>query len=421
MPAVPGLVLAVALWWHAPGAASPPRGGAAEVWSAAELSAMRSLSIDALPAKPEDPSNPYLFDNRAVALGQRLFFDPQLSVPDGISCATCHRPERAFTDGRRLAKGLTNGTRNAPTLIGAAWGRWFNWDGRADSLWAQAAGPLESPSEMGSTRGQLAHLIFSDSGYRAAYIATFGPFDSQAQQFIGAAPCGPVDSEGARACWDRLPERVRDSVTRMFVNVVKALAAYEATMRPRTSRFDRYVRALTSGRTNDATTMLDASERRGLRLFLDVQRTQCMNCHNGPLFTNGGFHNIGTNFGPEAALEMGRMLGLRLFEASALRCDGRFSDALPAQCVHTRFASTAHGSEQRGAFKVPTLRNVNRTAPYMHDGRMDSLRTVMAHYNAPPMPGVPGAHELKPLHLSEGELRDLAAFLTTLDDAAAVN
>lgn len=387
-------------------------------WTAEQVGLLKTLDIDTLRAAPDDPSNAYATDPDAAELGRRLFSDARLSAGSRNACASCHRPHQAFADGRRVAKGLGEGRRNTPTLIGAAWGRWFNWDGRSDSLWAQALGPLEASAEMGFTRGQVVHLIAADADYRARFEMTFGPIDPAVASVVSGSACGPTGAADAMACWQRLPPDSQDRVTRAFVDVAKALAAYQATLRPKATRFDRFVRELAAGRTARANAILSSAEQRGLRLFIDPVRSRCINCHNGPLLTNGGFHDIGTNLGFDSAVEMGRMLGARALEASEFGCTGRFSDALPAQCVETRFARSEHAGEGRGAFKVPTLRNVARTSPYGHDGRFATLHAVIAHYRSPSLSTVAGAHELRPLELSDAEVDDLVRFLGTLDDDA---
>jgi cytochrome c peroxidase len=384
------------------------------VWNEVEVAILKTLSIDALPQRIDDPSNAFAHDLHAVELGRRLFNDQRLSVNGKFSCASCHQADQAFTDGRRFAQGLVKGRRNTPTLIGVGFGHWFNSDGRVDSLWAQALGPLENPAEMGFTRGQLAHLVANDAELRAQFEHVFGSLDTSTFTALSHQPCSPVSA--AQGCWNQLSTATQDVVTRLFVNLGKALAAYQATLRPKITRFDQFVRAMNSRDISRTESVLSLAEQRGLKLFMDSSRTACLNCHNGPMFTNGGFHDIGTNLGSPSSLELGRMLGARLFEASEFRCDGRFSDALPAACTGSRFAKTNDVGEGRGEFKVPTLRNLGSTAPYMHDGRYDSLDVVLQHYRSPPLLSLKGAHELKPLQLSDGEIDDLLRFLHTLNE-----
>ena len=145
-----------------------------ESWSEAEVETLRSLWIGSLPPLPLDTSNRVANDPRAASLGHRLFFDPGLSGTGGVSCSTCHQPERRFTDG--LPKGQAIGTskRNTPSIIGAAYSPWLYWDGRKDSLWSQALSPLEDPAEHGGRREQYVEFIAADPIYRPMYEAVFG-------------------------------------------------------------------------------------------------------------------------------------------------------------------------------------------------------------------------------------------------------
>ena len=153
--------------------------------------------------------------------------------------------------------------------------------------------------------------------------------------------------------------------------------------------------------------LFSLDETAGLRLF--IGKGQCLNCHNGPLLSNGGFHAVGTG-----GADAGRLLGLQRLAASEFRCDGRHSDALPEQCTALRFEA-APDEAGPGAFKVPTLRGIAHTAPYGHDGRFATLADVLAHYRHPPG-GAGGAHELQPLDLSDREVDDLRQFLLALGE-----
>ena len=143
-------------------------------WSEAEIATLRSLWIGSLPSLPPDPSNAVADDPAAAALGQRMFFDPRFSANGEIACVTCHLPEKAFTDGLGRAQGMGETRRGAPTLIGAAYNAWFFWDGRSDSQWSQALGPLENELEHGGSRNQYAHVLYADPVYREQYESIFG-------------------------------------------------------------------------------------------------------------------------------------------------------------------------------------------------------------------------------------------------------
>ncbi len=377
-------------------------------WSARETRILESLSVSRF-ENAASPSNRFADSAEVAAFGKRLFFEPGLSGNGKLSCASCHDPERAFVDGRPRAVGMGQTQRNTPTLFGVGSYGWFYWDGRRDSLWAQALIPLEAPSEMGASRIHTLRVLRSDPAYAASYRALFG---SEVPDTDGIDPRANVlGGSTARAAWAKVPRAKREEVDRAFANVGKALAAYERGLVPQPTRFDRYVAAIRSGNETGAGE-LTPDEQRGLRLFIDGERTRCLDCHNGPMLTNGSFHNIGTgNFdGPQ--LDHGRELGVMAVKVDPFNCMGPFSDADPEDCGGLRFLAEAH-VETRGAFKVPTLRYLARTGPYMHDGRFASLAEVVAHYERAE-PDAHGQSELRPLSLTSDERRSLVAFLRAL-------
>ena len=382
--ALAGVLLAVS------GAGAP----AAE-WSARDLGSLRSLWIGSLPKLAPDPSNAVGDDPRAARLGQRIFFDKRFSADGSVACATCHQPERRFTDGLALAKGLAMTASNTPTIIGAAYSPWFFWDGRADSQWSQALGPLENPAEHGGSRSQYAKLIFTDRGYRRAYEELFGAMGD-----VAGANGGPA-------------------ATRLFVNMGKAVAAYERLLTPGPSRFDGYVESLlnSDGKAGRGFTPDEAA---GLRLFIGQGKGQgnCIHCHNGPLLTNNEFHNIGLPVSDPKPEDDGRAAGAKAVRASPFNCLSPHSDAKPGDCRELDFIKH-QGPEIAGAFKAPTLRNVGLTGPYMHDGRFASLQEVLAHYNQAPDADV-GVSGLVPLGLAPGQLEQLRRFLLSLDSPPRV-
>ena len=378
-------------------------------WTPEQIDQLRSLSLAGLEPLPADPSNRVADDPRAVVFGQRLFFDARLSSNGKVSCATCHIPNREFQDDRPLANGVgTTGRRTMP-VAGTAYAPFLFWDGRKDSLWAQALGPLESPVEHGGTRAQYAHVVAAS--YRAEYEQLFGPLPD-----LSGVPtvAGPVPDAAAANAWKGLTDRQRDNVTSIYVNIGKAIAAYERRIQYGPSRFDRYVDALAkTGRAPNG--VLTADETAGLRLF--AGKANCTQCHNGPLLTNNEFHNTGVATGKAPDADRGRMAGARAVLGDEFNCKSKWSDAKPEQCPELEFIVT-DARELERAFKVPSLRNVADRAPYMHAGQLWTLDDVVAHYNA--APAAPAGHtELKPLQLNATELRQLTAFLRTLSGGTA--
>lgn len=392
-------------------------------WSEDQLKLLRSMSIEALAPPPEDPSNRVAEDPAAAALGHLLFFDARLSSTGKVSCATCHEPERFFTDGRALSQGVLPTNRNAPTVVGAAYSPFLFWDGRRDSLWAQALAPFESTAEMNVTRLEVARRVAADPAESALYSEAFGR--PVLTREFPALPerAGPYGDGPAREAWARLAPTDREFIDRTFANLGKAIAAYQRLLLPGPGRFDGYVRSLSADvdRGKPPVTLLP-SELLGLRLFMDPGRSQCLRCHNGPLFTNQGFHRIGTESTLAGAPEFGRFLGLQAVLVDPFNCLGPFSDAEPSECRELRFLRLDHVDAEMGKFKTPTLRGLSKTGPYMHDGRFATLDAVVDHYVTPPPggPNVANGHELLPLTLTAEERRALVDFLMTLDSEPAV-
>ena len=349
------------------------------------------LSIAALGTPPADPSNRWADDPAAAKLGQALFFDARLSSNGQVSCATCHDPGKDFQDGVALAKGVGTTDRRTMPVAGTAHSPFLFWDGRKDSQWAQALGPLESAVEHGGSRAQYAHVIATH--YRDAYERLFGRLP-ELRHVPRAA--GPVADAKARAAWDALAQQDRDAVTQVFVNVGKAIAAYERRIQPGPSRFDRGE--------------LTAEERAGFALF--AGKANCTQCHNGPLFTNNEFHNTGVPQRAGLPADRGRIVAVAAVKTDEFNCRSRWSDAKPEQCAELEFLAPALPQLER-AYKVPSLRNVAERAPYMHAGQFATLGEVLRHYNtAPAAPA--GRSELEPLGLTPAELRQIEAFLRAL-------
>lgn len=379
-------------------------------WSENEISAMRGLWIERLEPLPPDPSNKYADNAQAAVLGRKFFFDTRFSANGQVACSTCHVPSQLFQDGKPRSKGIGTTNRRSMTLVGAAYSPWFFWDGRKDSQWAQALGPMENAAEHGGNRTQYAHLIAQH--YRAEYEALFGPLPSVENLPPSA---GPVADPAARAAWDGMSPQDREAVTRVYANMGKAIAAYERNLMPGPSRFDEYVQAVMNGDAAKMRSTLTRDEEAGLRLF--IGKANCTNCHNGPLLTNNDFHNTGVPPDPSLPEDTGRAQGARQVLADEFNCLSPYSDAKPDQCAELRFIKS-DGQELVRQFKPPSLRNVAERAPYMDAGQFRSLDEVLMHYSRAPQ--APAGHsELKPLNLSQIEIEQLIAFLKTLSGPLA--
>ena len=351
-------------------------------WSREELKTLSTLALASLERLPPDPSNKYADDPAAAKFGRALFFDETLSSNGKVSCAKCHLPERDFQDDTPLARGVGVTGRRTMPIAGTAHSPWLFWDGRMDSQWSQALGPLESPVEHGGNRTQYARYIAAY--YRRDYERVFGPLPE-------------LSGHGA--------------VTRVYANMGKAIAAFERTITFGETRFDRYVATELAGKPHTRDDSLTTDEVAGLRLF--IGKANCVNCHNGARLTDDHFHNTGIPVSPLVpARDSGRAVGVRQVKAGEFNCLSQYSDAKPPQCAELRFAVT-EGEELVRAYKTPSLRNVADRAPFMHAGQLATLTQVIDHYaRAPKAPF--GRTEIKRVRLSDKERRQLEAFLRTL-------
>ncbi len=371
---------------------------------------LRSLSLSSLEPLAADPSNRFADDARAAALGERLFFDARLSGNGKVSCATCHVPEKDFQDGTPLGAGMGTTARRTMPIAGTGHGAWFFWDGRADSQWAQALGPLESAVEHGGSRAQYAHVIAAH--YRESYEAAFGALPRMNDV---PAHAGPVADSAWRAAWTRLPASRQTDISRVYANIGKAIAAFERRVAFAPTRFDRFADVELAGGAHTSASTLSDDEIAGLRIF--IGKGSCANCHNGPRFTDDHFHNTGvSSAGASTVADSGRAVGVRQALAAEFNCISRYSDAKPEDCDELRFATTTGDALVR-AYKTPSLRGVSERAPYMHAGQLATLADVIAHYDRAPR--APAGHsELKALRLSTTERRQLESFLRTLSSSS---
>lgn len=382
-------------------------------WTPVERTSIASFWLGDLPPLAPDASNAVADNPDAARLGYQIFFDKRFSSNGEVACVSCHLPEKYFTDGKALAVGVGVTSRSSPTIVGTAYHPFIFWDGRADSQWTQALGPMESDVEHGGSRMQYAHLISSDQNYKRQYEALFGELPDLSDSNRFPARAGPVNKhsnpEVAQA-WKDMPEEDRATVSKIYSYIGKAIAAYERLLLPAPSRFDTYAKAI----RNDTTEGLDTLTRdevEGLRLFIGDGR--CIECHNGPLFSNDGFANIGTPNPKSKPFDFGRSIGVNKVINAEFNCASEYSDADPSECFELRFIKRI-GDDLAGSFKVPGLRNVTKTAPYMHAGQMKDLDEVMDHYNEAPSP-LFGHTMLTRLKLKPHQLDQLKQFMHTLD------
>jgi cytochrome c peroxidase len=376
-----------------------------DVWSSKELTILRSLWIETLPPPPPDPSNRYADDSAAVELGRELFFDKRFSANGEVSCGTCHKPDRGFQDDLARGRGVGVGGRRTMPIVGTAYSPWLFWDGRKDGQWAQALGPLENPVEHGGDRTMFVRLLARY--YSTRFQRLFGLLPDTSSLPLHASPGG---DDRARSAWQGMTDEGREWVTRTFVNIGKSIAAFERQLRFAPSRFDRYVAAIIEGKGDGSSAAFSSDEVEGLRLF--IGKGNCVTCHNGPLFTDNSFHNTGVPEIPGLPSDDGRATGARQVIGDEFHRRSRYSDDT-SNDDELRFLRLNDHQMVR-AYKSPTLRGVADRPPYMHAGQFASLADVLRHYNeAPESPA--GHSELHPRGFSDQELRQIEAFLRTLD------
>ena len=329
------------------------------------------------PAPRKDASNRVSGKPEAIALGERLFFEPRLSGTGSVLCATCHVPFRQFQDSRPRGFGLEEVDRNTPSLLNVGLYRWYGWDGAQDNLWAQSIRPMLDPREMRASPSHIARILRT-------------LFGAEYEKAFGRKP--PANDE------------------EVMVDVGKALAAYQETLLTRRTPFDDFRDSLEKGISNN----YPPAAQRGLRIF--VGKGNCSVCHFGPQFTNGEFADTGIPFfAGKGRVDSGRHDGIKKVKASPHNLLGRFNDdATRANAIGTRHVDLQH--RNFGEFRVPGLRNVALTAPYMHNGSLASLRDVVRHYSEinEDRLHLDGEKILRKLHLTSGEIDDLVAFLESL-------
>ncbi len=279
---------------------------------------------------PED--NPHL--DEKVELGKQLYFDKRLSKDNTISCATCHDPDKGWSNGEAFATGVRGqvGGRSSPSIVNSAYSALQFWDGRASQLEGQALGPISNPIEMDMPIEDVVAKLNKIEGYKKQFQAIYKT---------------DVTANG----------------------IAKALAAFERTILSGDAPYDRY-------KAGDAQALSDQAKR-GMKIFF--AKANCSACHTGHSFSDFAFHNLGIGMDKEKP-DLGRYVVTKI-------------------------------EGDKGAFKTPTLREIARTAPYMHDGRFKTLEEVVDYYNKGGHPNPQLDEEIFELNLSKEDQADLVRFL----------
>ena len=393
-----------------------------------------------------------------ISLGHDLFFDKRLSAHELVSCASCHSPAKYFTDGEATARGEQPNRRNSPSVVEMDRRIWFMWDGRSPSLEHQVTMPIEGPAEHGFSRGGVAWII--SRHYKSQWTQAFGEFPKAIDSWLAGktldeAHALPIqsqmfapdpllreaistmdDTEFMRLLfaeaqkrgglmqsalmglyqnepkanvewttrWTKLHPTIKQSIDHVFELAGVAVASFVRGIHTQPSKAEK-------------ASPLTAAEERGRSLFHG--KAGCANCHSGPDFTDDQFHNIGLRetkpFDADYLPDLGRAFGVGAYrnntDESHLICKGKLNQA----CLEANYLNV-YGTEATGSFKTPSLRNVARTAPYMHNGSLKTLEDVLKFYNELPAKPSVGKRSglLRSLGFTSSELNDLKEFLQGL-------
>jgi cytochrome c peroxidase len=400
-------------------------------FSDAEWEIIRTLSP--VPELPENPTNRYADDPQAAVFGQRLFFETQYSGAivvgdDGsngglgaagetgkVGCASCHSGGSWFMDSRttnNVSLGVAYTSRNAPSLVNVVFYEYFGWAEKQDWPWVQASGSPESKDNTAGNRLGHAHWLYEN--FREEYDSIFEEpldpaLDPSAPDAARFPPSGkpkskPEDPDGA---WEMMAAEDRVIIQRVMSNAGKAIEAYERLLVSRNAPFDRFVEG-----DDDA---ISASAQRGLKLF--IGKAVCVQCHSDGTFTDNEVHNTGVpQIGPNVPeMDSGHFVDADVMLRNGYNGATQFSDDI--EVGTEKLSKISVDAANTGAFRTKSLRHVEHTGPYMHDGCWDTLEEVVEFYDeGGGDTGFVGDKDplLVPLNLDSGERADLVAFLNTL-------
>lgn len=379
-----------------------------------ERAILQTMVIDDATPIPKSVTNQFADDQLAAELGHAIFFEKRFVTGAG-NCRTCHDTTLGGADTKTRGPTTIFGTaalsRNTPTVYNVAFLPGINhWGGNFTALWSV-------PSDVGSSALEQAHFMFNDPYYRNAYETVFGPMPdlSDTVRF-------PAVGGYKTPAWQGMAPDDQIAMGRFTTNIGKSIEAYERKLIDKNSPFDRYM-------DGDETAM-SPSAVRGAQLF--IGKAGCNECHRGPAFSDFKFHNVGVPQGV-LARDFG-FIAAGAFQATyPFNANSQFSDDpgrgnelaseimppvatadLPKVCGLLDGGEPAVGC---GAFKTARLRSVGLTAPYMHTGGITNLWDIVAFYNSGAgTDGFVGHRDpaIRPLHLSDDEMTDLVAFLTSL-------
>lgn len=390
---------------------------------------------------PTDTTNAYAENSSAATLGQMFFWDPQFSgaitiqgnrtsafavtTEKKISCATCHVPDFGWADNTSKPNDVSLGagftSRNAPTVLNSAFNPYNLWDGSTDSVWAVARAAIEG-NPHNFHRYAVAYIICNSNSaalgnYRSLHDNLFTGANgaNSTAAICGTLSAAQLTSANAygKTAYNGFTSTQQGHVDRIFANFAKAIGAYERKIVSKNSAFDQWA----SGNENAMT----VSQKRGLKIF--IGKGNCVRCHSGSNFSDGSFHNLGVPQvgGLSGSNDQGRYTGIsKLLDSSD---NGAFNTATAYNDNSTtnRVSGLVASTSDIGKFKTPTLRSINKTPPYFHNGTFDSLWDVINFYNFAGNAGnFPGTKDtiLTTRHMNNEEMEDLTNFLKALEGEA---
>jgi cytochrome c peroxidase len=379
-------------------AKAPPPCAFAPELDEAQCAQVRTLELPA--TLPAARGNAAADNEDAALLGFRVFFDARFSANGLVACASCHTPNKKFADGIPIAKALGMGNRNSPTVLNSALVRHPLWDGRADSLWSQPLFAFENPVEMDFTRLELARAVFSF--YRLRYERAFGPMPdlSDTVRF-------PLRGKPGEAAWDGMAAADQLLINRIVSNLGKSIEAYLRKLVAKRSPMDRFLAGESEA--------LSPAAQRGLGVLV---RSGCAGCHSGTSLSDERYYNLGVPAWPGQALDPGRSAAFELLTQNPFNAQGSFYDGARPELEAGQESSAA----TLGAFRTPSLRNLNGSAPYMHNGRFETLEEAVDFHlqgGGRDHAGYVGevSPELQPVSLEADDRAALLELLRSLDGA----
>ncbi len=335
------------------------------------------------PVRSLDVSNRFSGNPDAIKFGKALFSSTALSLDNNMSCTSCHAEESAFASGKFIAQNPKVLDRDTQSLLNVKFNRWFGWDGSNDSLWSQSFRAITNKKEMNLPVERIKSAI-DKAELGKTYRELFGDISNHSHNLV-------------------------------LVNIGKALSAFQETLVTKKTSFDHFRDALEK-EDWAAAASYSPSAQRGLSLF--IGRANCSFCHSGPLFSNSEFHDAGVPyFIKPGVVDKGRYQGIINLKKSPFTLASKFNDDVNksgAWAVNN--VATLHSNF--GIFRVPGLRGLTKTAPYMHNGSLVNLEAVIEHYNNINIERLHADGEaiLRPLNLTKQEAGDLLAFLKSLSD-----